>query len=549
MDTHHRAGITDPDVDDPRSCIRVPVPETTQEHTSEFLGMSLALRGVQHHSWDVCEMKPSEGGPDPLFHHQFDVKGQDQDFMEVDDVHVRVCEESTGFKSVTMKQSCESRLLSHACSDMKTDLCDDVSNMDDIMNDAFSHIEINLHGDRKGSVVRLNEQYGQIDGGRSADCQPSNLGVQLRDSVRNAWGTHHNSGQDRDIAGVSHEIVQVETSEHAQTDSQTYARDIHWSKLEGESYFLGRGSFGRCYMAMDMVDNSFIAVKEQILSEKCTPEAVASEIDVLTSLHHPNILQYYRDTQEKDLVYIFTRWMRGGSLDNLLNQLVNLPLQQTLWQTKQILQGLDYLHNNNILHRDIKPANILLDESHQEVVLADFGLSVRLDSGLSSMKGTAMEGTLAYMAPESVRSFHYGRSSDIWSVGCTVFEMVTKQSLWQVTEPPQLVFKIGMARDPPGKLYSARHLGISDELLRLITWCLKVEHLERPSARELLDLLEEHERKIVPMELGNAELPQEYCGQISLGEKDIIFKETKYDASLPSNQLQMAVIDDPEDIL
>jgi serine/threonine protein kinase len=127
--------------------------------------------------------------------------------------------------------------------------------------------------------------------------------------------------------------------------------------------------------------------------------------------------------------------MSGGSLHSILSEFGSLDEEVIAVYTRQILEGLTYLHKRHIIHRDIKGANILITNTGV-VKLSDFGCSKTLN-GLSTPTGAAMDasfrrikGTIPFMAPEVIRQTGHGRKSDIWSVGCVVIEMATGSMPW-----------------------------------------------------------------------------------------------------------------------
>lgn len=125
--------------------------------------------------------------------------------------------------------------------------------------------------------------------------------------------------------------------------------------------------------------------------------------------------------------------------------------------TRQILEGLAYLHENSIVHRDIKGANVLAN-AEGNIKLADFGASKRLKSLRTMTALKSVHGTPYWMAPEVINGKGYGRSSDLWSLGCTVIEMLTGRPPLAELEPMAALFKIGQAKadflqsvTPPGR--------------------------------------------------------------------------------------------------
>ena len=118
--------------------------------------------------------------------------------------------------------------------------------------------------------------------------------------------------------------------------------------------------------------------------------------------------------------------------------------------TRQILTGLEYLHANRIIHRDIKGANILVD-SDGVVKLADFGASKQLQNVMSATGDLhSLKGTPYWMAPEVIKQTGHGRQADIWSVGCTVIEMLTGKPPWvQFNTQVSALFHIASSKEPP----------------------------------------------------------------------------------------------------
>ncbi|XP_052201360.1 mitogen-activated protein kinase kinase kinase 1-like isoform X2 [Diospyros lotus] len=192
---------------------------------------------------------------------------------------------------------------------------------------------------------------------------------------------------------------------------------------------LGRGSFGSVYEGI--ADGGFFfAVKEVSLLDqgdlgRQSIYQLEQEIALLSQFEHENIVQYYGTDKDESNLYIFLELVTKGSLLNLY-QKYDLRDSQVSSYTRQILHGLKYLHERDVVHRDIKCANILVDASGS-VKLADFGLAKATKlNDVKSCKGTAF-----WMAPEVVnrknKNDGYGLPADIWSLGCTVLEMLTHQ--------------------------------------------------------------------------------------------------------------------------
>ncbi|XAR53112.1 Mitogen-activated protein kinase kinase kinase [Bertholletia excelsa] len=244
--------------------------------------------------------------------------------------------------------------------------------------------------------------------------------------------------------------------------------------------FLGSGSFGTVYEGFTD-DGLFFAVKEVSLLDqgsrgKQSIYQLEQEISLLSQFEHENIVRYYGTDKDDSKLYIFLELVTKGSLANLY-QKYDLRDTQVSAYTRQILNGLSYLHGRNVVHRDIKCANMLVDASGS-VKLADFGLAKATTlNDLMSCKGTAF-----WMAPEVVnRKGHgYGLAADIWSLGCTVLEMLTCQIPYSHLEGMQALFRIGKGELPliPNSL--------SSDAKDFILKCLRVNPADRPTAVQLL---------------------------------------------------------------
>lgn len=250
-----------------------------------------------------------------------------------------------------------------------------------------------------------------------------------------------------------------------------------WQKGE----LLGRGSFGTVYEGISE-DGFFFAVKQVSLLDqgsqgKQSVVQLEHEIALLSQFEHENIVRYIGTEMDESNLYIFIEFVTKGSLLSLYRR-YKLRDSQVSAYTRQILHGLKYLHDRNIVHRDIKCANILVD-ANGSVKVADFGLAKAIK--LNDVK--SCEETAFWMAPEVVRGKvkGYGLPADIWSLGCTVLEMLTGQVPYAPMECISAMFRIGKGELPP----------VPDTLSRdardFILHCLKVNPDDRPTAAQLLD--------------------------------------------------------------
>ncbi|KAG0088649.1 ATP binding [Podila epicladia] len=219
--------------------------------------------------------------------------------------------------------------------------------------------------------------------------------------------------------------------------------------------FIGVGSFARVSLGWHRQLGTFMAVKQVELpvnnsykedKQKTLVEALEREIDLLKQLHHERIVQYIGSDIEKGHINIFLEYVPGGSIATLLANYG--PFSEILVRSfvKQILEGLDYLHECDIIHRDIKGANILVDNKGC-IKISDFGISKKVEDHLKSINvkssRPSLQGSTFWMAPEVVKQIETTDKADIWSLGCLVVEMFTGTHPFPQFSQMQALFQIG----------------------------------------------------------------------------------------------------------
>ncbi|MGH0139671.1 UNVERIFIED_CONTAM: hypothetical protein FKN15_069909 [Acipenser sinensis] len=231
------------------------------------------------------------------------------------------------------------------------------------------------------------------------------------------------------------------------SDSYNTKDAITWTKGD----ILGRGAYGTVYCGLTS-QGQLIAVKQVALdsSDQATAEKeyqrLQEEVDLLKTLHHSNIVGFLGTCLEVNIVSIFMEFVPGGSVASIINRFGPLPEKVFAIYTKQILEGVEYLHNSWVIHRDLKGNNVMLMPTGI-IKLIDFGCAKRLaclnTTGTNSEMLKSMHGTPYWMAPEVINETGHGRKSDIWSIGCTVFEMAMGKPPLAHMERMAALFYIG----------------------------------------------------------------------------------------------------------
>ncbi|KAG8091017.1 hypothetical protein GUJ93_ZPchr0011g28207 [Zizania palustris] len=247
---------------------------------------------------------------------------------------------------------------------------------------------------------------------------------------------------------------------------------------------LGSGTFGQVYQGFNSEGGQMCAIKEvKVISDDSSSKECLRQLNqemvLLSQLSHPNIVQYYGSELSNETLSVYLEYVSGGSIHKLLQEYGAFGEAVLRSYTAQILSGLAYLHGRNTVHRDIKGANILVDPNG-DIKLADFGMAKHI-SAYTSIK--SFKGSPYWMAPEVIMNSNgYSLSVDIWSLGCTILEMVTARPPWSQYEGVAAIFKIGNSKDIPD---IPDHL--SFEAKNFLKLCLQRDPAARPTAAQLME--------------------------------------------------------------
>ncbi|KAJ9111554.1 hypothetical protein QFC20_002527 [Naganishia adeliensis] len=292
--------------------------------------------------------------------------------------------------------------------------------------------------------------------------------------------------EDEDEESEEEEEPEIEDEQGKAFTSTGDTRNIKWIK----GALIGAGSFGQVYLGMDAHSGLLMAVKQVDLSmgvqneekKKSMMTALQREIELLRDLQHENIVQYLDSSADEKHLNIFLEYVPGGSVTALLRNYGAFEEALVKNFVRQILTGLEYLHDKGIVHRDIKGANILVDNKGG-VKISDFGISKKVENNLLStmrLNRPSLQGSVFWMAPEVVKQTAYTKKADIWSVGCLVIEMLTGEHPWPDLTQMQAIFRIGQMSKP------TIPTDISPDAVAMLEATFEIDHHARPDASELL---------------------------------------------------------------
>src|SRR3954447_8090548 len=248
----------------------------------------------------------------------------------------------------------------------------------------------------------------------------------------------------------------------------------------------GRGGMGVVYRATQLRLNRTVALKviaDELAEDSGFRERFDHESEIAASIDHPNILPVYEAGDHDGMLYLSMRFVEGTDLKALIRAQGRLPAARATHILAQVADALDAAHARGLVHRDIKPANILIG-SGDRTFLTDFGLTKHAESVSGLTKTGTWVGTADYVAPEQVQGQHVDARTDVYSLGCVLFETLTGEIPYPrpteiakiyahlQEEPPAVdwaalgvpaamdaVVRRALAKDPAARYQSAGDLG------------------------------------------------------------------------------------------
>jgi len=250
---------------------------------------------------------------------------------------------------------------------------------------------------------------------------------------------------------------------------------------------IGKGSYAIVYK-VKKYNNKYYAMKVvniRYMKKKQRKDAL-NEIQLLSKLSHKNIVKYYEAFygKGKHKLYSIIEYVPNGDLNNYIYKYIRSNTyiyEKDIWYIfSQILDGLFYLHTNKIIHRDLKPANILISKNNI-IKITDFNSSTII----KNLFAITQVGTPYYISPEIFSGKPYNEKSDIWSLGCVLYELVTLKKPFNAKNILSLSRRVRKGRYKPisTSIYS-------DKLCNVIYSLLSVDTYKRPSTYQLINIPE-----------------------------------------------------------
>lgn len=237
------------------------------------------------------------------------------------------------------------------------------------------------------------------------------------------------------------QAMEVVSGERPASGAQTLilsAKDIHPPKLGRYTIerVLGQGAMGTVYLGSDPKIGRRVAIKTLNLASEFLEEDLQEararfqrEAETAGRLRHPNIVTIYDVGEEGDLSYIAMDYLSGSPLSEFIEEDKRLPPSHVFSLLAQAADGLAYAHEQGIVHRDIKPANLIYDATNERLVITDFGIA-RLTDESRTKTGTIV-GSPNYMSPEQIEGRDVDGRSDIFSLGVTLYQLLSGQLPFQ----------------------------------------------------------------------------------------------------------------------
>jgi mitogen-activated protein kinase kinase kinase len=363
----------------------------------------------------------------------------------------------------------------------------------------------------KQRIEALAGQFRKMDMSRMLDDEESSKYVRAQRLEQLTYLDDTRKQKEAERQALGRVLEESSEADRSLTYLSSSASNVNMRWQQGN--FVGGGTFGSVYAAINLDSGHLMAVKEIRLQDPTLIPTIAGQIrdemNVLEVLNHPNVVSYHGIEVHRDKVYIFMEFCSGGSLAGLLEHGRIEDEQVIMVYALQLLEGLAYLHESGIVHRDIKPESKFRSTSSTSIKVADFNLDILLnhngvikyvDFGAAKViarqgktlvaaeagkANKSMTGTPMYMSPEVIKGENPGRAGavDVWSLGCVILEMATGRRPWASLDNEWAIM-YNIAQGNPPQLPSPDQL--SPEGVDFLKKCFIRDPKKRASAAELL---------------------------------------------------------------
>lgn len=249
---------------------------------------------------------------------------------------------------------------------------------------------------------------------------------------------------------------------------------------------IGEGNFAKVHVGIKKSDEKTYAIKSlskaDITSSTRRQSSVINEIDILRELNHKNIIKLYEVYESDRYIHLILEYLDGGELFNRLKHKGQYQEKDAIFVMKNLLEALNFQHNNGIIHRDLKPENLILASKNDDhsIKIADFGLASYIQKGEVLYLRCGSPG---YIAPELLQDKGYSCKGDIYSAGVILYVMLTGRHPFPGASINEILLKNKNADvQYPSQLWT----NISEEAKDLVKKLLQQNPRNRISAEEAL---------------------------------------------------------------
>ncbi|MDR2345114.1 MAG: serine/threonine protein kinase [Planctomycetaceae bacterium] len=256
---------------------------------------------------------------------------------------------------------------------------------------------------------------------------------------------------------------------------------------------ISSGQSSRIYQAYDDQNRQAVCIKtllDKTAKDKEQIQILKQEYDIAKRLNHPKLIRVFSFGWQRDVPYIVMEWFAGSNLKSLINRGYSQYCDQIEQIVFNMIDSLSHLHLSGWVHRDIKPDNFLFDTKNKELKLIDFAITRKNVTGFSRFftRRSQPQGTGSYMPPEQIKGLPPEFSADIYSLGCTIYELLTMRLPFSGDSMNDLLKK-HLSAPMPNVI--SRNKNITKEFNNLLKTITSKSAKDRPNnATELLRIIQ-----------------------------------------------------------